>query len=164
METLSPRLAMNSDTSPEDTATALRTLANAGIKETAIIEQALAISAAHEEPGVRIAAIDYFAASGEPVALQAITRAVTGDPSEDVRRRAVEVLTSPELASPETLRPVLGLLGSDNTPASLQEFAIASLARHQAALPEIRQSFLRLLPTARGDAAGLIREAVSSPL
>jgi HEAT repeats len=164
METLSPRLAMNSDTSPEDTATALRTLANAGIQETAVMEQALALSAEHDEPGVRIAAIDYFAASGEAVALQAITRAVTGDPSEDVRRRAVEVLTSPELASPETLRPVLGLLGSDSTSGSLQEFAITSLARHQAALPEIRQSFLRLLPTARGDAAGLIREAVSSPL
>ena len=84
--------------------------------------------------------------------------------SEDVRRRAVEVLTSPELASPETLRPVLGLLGSDSTSSSLQEFAITSLARHQAALPEIRQSFLQLLPTARKDAASLIREAVSSPL
>lgn len=163
-ETLSPRLAMNGETSPEDTATALRTLANAGIKETAVMEQALALSAGHSEPGVRMAAIDFFAASGQPEALQAITRALTSDSSDDVRRRAVEALTSPELASPETLQNVLSLVASDSTPGPLQEFAIASLAQHQAALPEIRQTFLQLLPGAQGDAAGLIRQAVSSPL
>ena len=84
---------------------------------------------------VRIAAIDYFAASGQPAALQAITEALVSDPSEAVRRRAVEVLTGPELASPETLGPVLRLVGSDNVPEPLQELAVASLAQHQAAYP-----------------------------
>jgi HEAT repeat protein len=163
-ETLSPRLAMSSDMSPEDTATALRTLANAGIKEPAVMEQALTLSTEHQETAVRLAALDFFAASGEPVALEAVNRAMTSDNSEDVRRRAVEVLTSPELASPDTLRSVLNLVSSDNTPTSLQEFAIASLAPHQATLPEIRKTFLQLLQTAQGDAAGLIREAVSAPL
>lgn len=163
-ETLSPRLAMSSEISPEDTATALRTLANAGIKEPSVMEQALTLSAKHQETGVRLAALDFFAASGEPVALEAVNRAMTGDRSEDVRRRAVEVLTSPELASPETLRSVLNLVSNENTSTSLQEFAIASLAPHQAALPEIRKTFLNLLQTAQGDAAGLIREAVSAPL
>jgi HEAT repeat protein len=128
------------------------------------MEKALALSSDHNEPGVRIAAIDFFTASGEPQALQAINRALTNDSSEEVRRRAVEALTSPELASPETLRSVLTLVGSDDTSTSLQELAIASLARHQGALPEIRQTFLQLLPGAQGEVAGLIRQAVSSPL
>lgn len=163
IKTLAPELVLDGKISPADTATALRTLANARTQDPAIMDQAMALAAGHQEPEVRMATIDFFASAGQPEALQAITRALTGDPSDDVRRRAMEVLTSPELVSPESLRPVLELVRSGSKSGPLQEFAIASLAPHQEAFPEIRRTFLQLLPRALGETAALIRQAVSTP-
>ncbi len=162
IKTLAPELALDGKFSPADTATALRTLANARTQDPAIMDQALALAAGHQEPEVRLATIDFFASSGQPEALPAITRALTGDSSDDVRRRAMEVLTSPELVSPESVRPVLELVRSGSKSGPLREFAIASLAPHQDAFPEIRRTFLQLLPRAAGETAELIRQAVSS--
>lgn len=102
-----------------------------------------------------MAALDFFATSDQPAALQAISCALTKDPSENVRRQAVEILTRPERISTETLRPVLDLIANNNTPASIKEFAIATLAPHQADFPEIRQVVQRFKSAAQDASANI---------
>lgn len=164
VHSLSPSLSRDGSIAPDDTAAALRTLANAGIAETSLAAQALELMQHHPEPDVRQAAIDYLAATTPPEALPALAQTMTGDTSGAVRSRALEALTSPELASPGSLAPVLQLVADTAAAEPLRAQAVASLAPLQAAFPEIRGRFLQLLPGAGGEVAAQLREAVARPL
>ncbi len=163
LETLRPRLTLDSQTSPGDVATALRALGNAKIDDAEIMQQALNLGSQHNAAEVREAAVDYFSATHTSEALAGLSRALN-DPAESVRKGALQALTSPELASPETLSPVLALAGDATAPLALRELAVDALAPHQAVHPEIRQQFLALLPGAQGDLAARLQHATGSPL
>ena len=162
VETLSPWLESNSNHSTENQATALRALGNAGISDSALMDKALALRATHADAQVRMAAVDYFASLSSSEAVQALGEALAKDPSEDVRRVALNALTQPESVSSERLRPVLDLIRKPGDGGTLQELAIANLAPFQDAFPEIRDAFRRLLPQARGKSADLLRQSLAT--
>jgi hypothetical protein len=161
IKTLSPWLESNGATSTEDQATALRALGNAAINVDAIMAKALSLNADHNDLQIRMATIDFFSSSTRPEAIQAMSHSLTSDPSDDVRLLALNALTRPDFISSDRVRPVLDLLRKPGTSETIQETAIANLASFQDDFPEIRETFRKLLPQARGKAAAMLSTSLT---
>jgi hypothetical protein len=158
---LSQSLDASGGTTAEDTATALRALANAANEDPVVMGKAISLGKSHEDEDVRMAAIDLLSTSRQAKALEAIRRSLANDPSETVRRHAISSLTRPEIMSADSIRPVLDFLGKRGNPETVRDFAIANLAPFHADFPEIRQAFSNQLPNVSGETADIIRKALS---
>jgi hypothetical protein len=142
VSTLGPRLALEGDFPAADTEAALYSLANARLTEPELTGTVQTLATNHSDPAVRAAALELLRHTGE-TGTAAAQHALT-DASEQVQRKAVEVLAAPD-ADHTRLSPLVSLLESPDTSARLLPAVVSALAAHRTTEPSISPAFHRLL-------------------